>query len=223
MAVILADTEEWHEARRTHVTGTAAAALMGLSPWGDASSTLKDYISGRTNFKRSRKMEWGQLEENNTVDRLMMALGVDEEVSLDYVNFLKTRGPLAATIDASASFPKTLELDRSPLLVSAHTYWRKYLADPLEEQLEMGNLEGLIEAKLTSEKNIKFWGKEPPPYYWAQCQLQMYCWEYPWCILVARVGAYDMRAHLITPCEEFIEDLLPVAESFLEQVKEQSK
>lgn len=212
---IEAYTDEWHEARTKYITGTAAAAIMGLSRYSNWESTLREYKTGRE-FKQTRNMWWGSHSEESNI--LAFGQALCPAAKIETMNRFYISYPFGATIDGTIEFSEDATLIANPLQAGAHSYWQRNLVNPLTMELRKGNTKGLVEAKQTGIRNLKDWGVEPPIYYWAQCQIQMHVTGLPWCILFARVGVADLRAHLIMPDAEFIEVATDMATKFLEEL-----
>lgn len=218
---------QWHNERLKCVTGSSIAYLMGIPvPWNQTADTaeklwavlLEKYTTKATPWKESRSMWWGRESEECNIQLFCKAAFPPSSYCVEPTNEFWREGYIGSTIDAKLVLGGSTQLSDSSIATSARTYWRDNLIHPLQQQLGGGNTTGLIEAKQTKERNAKSWGKEPPPYYYSQCQAQMYVTGLPWVILFARIGGDDVRAHLITPDELFVEEMVERAEKFWSEV-----
>lgn len=210
-------TREWHEARFRHVTGTALAALAGLHEYQNKDSLAATWHLRREDTnKQSRAMWWGDICEDPNRRALSRILSPAYAVHKRSAFFAKW--PIGASLDGYG-VRTSLELpwaeDNASLVTSAPKRMLNELA-----HLEMSVLEGgsfLVEMK-QSDLPRKKWGPTAPPHYWAQCQAQMYVTGIDVCLLVAKLGAAEMRLYTIESDADFMAEAVAKAKAFLEEM-----
>ena len=205
------DEKGWLKERTRVVTGSWIAALMGMNPWKSRQDAI-DHIRGNGKpFVPSRHSWWGSQMEVANMRCWSLMTGLEASP----VNAFFAAGPVGSTIDGVILEPHS-GLEGVPLGTSAKTYWTKTM-EALREACEGNEEPFLIEMKQTSEKYLKDWGKQPPDSYWAQLQLQLHLTGLRYGFLVARVGASDMRHHLVKRDDLWVEEAVEAAQEILNE------
>ena len=213
---------EWLEARKHLITGSALAGLMGLSPWATRAKLTARYL-GEEEFSPNRKMWWGNVMEEANGKALAKAIGGG--CYFVPAHRFYSEAPFGATTDGYLESVTGFVGSVGPAVCpSGDTRkWGRF-RDGVAEILESGG-RLWTELKNVGQDQLKNWNQEgaPPPYYWAQCQLQMHMLGLDTMALVAKVGAADIRGHLITYDELFMDDATDKAQEFLSELEEMRK
>lgn len=210
--LILGDTPEWHAARNRVVTGTWVAALFGEHPW-KSREDLRNRLEFGSTTKPSRYMWWGRNDEKHIIHSYgqLMALNVVPS------NVFAERGSLGATIDGHiVGFECGQEPVEAEEVTSAPAYWTR-TAKSIREALEASKDPLILEIKTTSEKNRSLWGRDIPRAYWWQVQSQMWCHHLTRTVVVAKLGAHDIRHHLVEYEQGLGETMEAAAAEMLEE------
>lgn len=205
--------KQWKTERRKVVTGTGLGVLLGLNPHEPPEALPARYLNP-TPIGVSRYLWWGlQMEEAN--------LGAYSTITGDrcepYHGF-HVRGPLGSTLDAVTYLSEDSEQLDPKHFSSAQTYLDRFYMQLFELQQTHGEGPYPVELKNTGEHNRKHWGKRVPQHYEAQCQAQMYVTDTPACIIVAKIGHADLRAHVVLRDDLFLENAVEKAAQFLEKL-----
>lgn len=72
-------TEEWLQFRKTHISATDIAPIMGLSPWESVLSLYASKTSDTIEKKESPYIEWGSRLEPVIIDKVVEALGIKND------------------------------------------------------------------------------------------------------------------------------------------------
>ncbi len=214
--VVHADDPAWQEKRTEVVTGTGVAGLMGLNPWRGREALLDSYLRSFP-WSDNHKTFWGRELEPSVLSGYAKLTGL----SIIQANAFFSKGPIGSTIDGlidPESLAGLLPASEGYVGTTAPTYWRKTID---ELAYLIGREEPVIcECKVTSERNKADWGKEFPKYYWAQLQSQMFVTGLDYAVIVAKIGAYDIRHHLVPADTEFQQRMVQEAERFMKEVSD---
>ena len=210
--VCLASDEDWLSHRTKVVTGSEIATILGLSPWRTVEQ-LKASWGQEEKLKDTANMWWGrEMEEpNQQAYSKLLGLPVVSHNGF-YVN-----GPLGATTDAfipAGSLLESLEASKGYIGTSAATYWRRHV-DILSSQDNSKPI--LVEMKNVNDRYRKEWANAPA-YYEAQVQAQLHATALDVGVIVAKLGAADIRAHVILRDDFMIEEMVNKAGEFLEEM-----
>lgn len=211
------DEEAWLAQRWELVTGSAAAVIMGKSPFKTRLELLAEYIYKESSFSGNRK-SWFGLQMETAIGR---ALGASLGALFSPCNELRweTGAVVGSTMDGYLSVSDQLR-ESSDICPSGHKKNWKLFADEATEYVQRQNL--WVEIKNTGGGNLRFWNMpgSPPENYWAQCQTQMLVLDEPKMALIALVGGQDFRGHIIHRDHDFLDKLQETAKEFMEQVQE---
>lgn len=208
-----ADDPNWLNLRKGLVTGSDVAAMLGESKYKSRNRLLQEKAGLKDDTIRENKYMWfgRKMERAN-----MLAFSELSGIRVRPVNVLlgsKSNSRLGATLDGLALFP-----ERGIKV----PYWNRGMYSghfPLKAQ----GL-GLIEMKNIGEKNLEDWSsKEPPKHYWWQVQAQLAVSGLPWSLLVAKIGAADMRAYFIPKDDFSCDHISDEVGSFWSEVNELEK
>jgi len=213
--VVHADDPAWQERRSKVVTGTGVASLMGLSPWRGREALLDSYLRS-VPFSDNHRTFWGRQLEGAVMQGYASLVGL----RIVNANAYFERESIGSTIDGLVdpeSLDGLLSASEGYVGTTAPSYWR---AGVEKIQYLLGREEPVIcEIKVTSERNKSEWGKEVPRHYWAQLQAQMYVTGLDTAIIVAKIGAYDVRHHVVEQDASFQSRMLEEAAEFLKEVE----
>lgn len=213
--VVHANDPAWQGRRSKVVTGTGVASLMGLNPWRGREALLDSYLRS-VPFSDNHKTFWGRQLEGAVLQGYATLTGL----RIVNANAYFERDVIGSTIDGlvdPGSLEDLLPASEGYVGTTAPTYWRTGVN---ELQYLLGREDPLIcEIKVTSERSKSDWGKEFPKHYWAQLQAQMYVTELDRAIIVAKVGAYDIRHHVVEADANFQSRMLEEATKFLTEVE----
>ena len=231
MLVIDATTQRdaWLAARWECVTGSGLAALTGLSPFSDRQTLLSKYITRNDTFKVNQKMAWGLYSEEYVGRALASILSDHSGRKVSFLGENTFRSQEGSCIGATCDGELKLQLgsigpedavwDACP---SGHKKNWGELCDELMELLHK-YLYVPVELKLVGQDSLKYWNspkKGPPSYYWAQCQAQMHVTGVDTMAIVAKVGAHDIRGHIVDRDDLYLEEAEEKATEFMKQVRE---
>jgi hypothetical protein len=136
------------------------------------------------------------------------------------VNFFFRDGPVGATIDGVADEPRETKMaTEGHIGTGAPTYWTSEMMR-LERHVGPEAKPILVEAKNTGERNAKLWARTAPQHYIVQAQAQLYATGLDCCVLVAKLGASDIRMHVVERDDDFIAEMVAEAEKFLKEVEQ---
>ena len=214
--VVHADDPAWQERRSQVVTGTGVASLMGLNPWRGREALLDSYLSP-SSFSDNHKTFWGRELEPSVLSGYSKLTGL----RIVNANAYFERGLVGSTIDGlidPSSLPMLLSASEGYVGTTAPTYWRAGIQQL--QYLSMREEPVICECKVTSERNKSDWGKEVPKHYWAQLQAQMYVTDLDVAVIIAKVGAYDIRHLVVERDEEFQLRMVEEAEKFMKEVED---
>ena len=209
-----ADDPAWQDRRSEVITGSEVASLMGLNPWRGREALLESYLRPSP-WHDNHKTFWGRQLESAVLDGYGKLTGL----RVVNTNAFFIRDGIGATIDGLIdpdSFESLLPASEGYVGTTAPSYWRK-----THEQLcyLLGRDKPVIcECKVTSERNKADWGKEVPAYYVAQLQAQMWATDLDVSVIVAKIGAYDIRHHVVERDEPFQLRMVEEAERFMEEI-----
>lgn len=202
----------WLHERSKRITGSMVAPIMGLSPWKTRSDLLASVQKeDKEEFLPNKNMWWGSFCEKSNIDAYSVITGMD--VLPDNTFFGSTEHPiLGATIDGFCWHSECPPMDPPP--IGAKKHWELFLRD-------IGELEGvgLLEAKQTARiKGDGYnWTDAPPMYYLCQVQHQLLVTGLPWAIIFARIGASDMRMHVVKADKQFHADIIEECTEFAQE------
>lgn len=205
------DEAVWHAWRKKVVTGTGVSALMGMNPYKTEGQLLDEYVMG-AEYRPSRATNWGHLMEVPILGILAKVVaGVsavpypefrsDEVLGASFDGRMWTSGEVALRQPAEllTSSPKAMEK-----AIEDIRGWDPGVFYPVDIK--------------NSDRKKSDWAKLPE-YYWAQMQVQMEALGVDRSLLVAKVGAADLRLFPVKKDEVFITEARAKAEVFLEKVR----
>lgn len=210
--VCLASDDAWLSHRTKVVTGSEVAVLLGLSPWRTVEQ-LKANWGREEQLKDTANMWWGremELPNQQAYSKLLGAPVVPH-------NGFYVRGPIGATTDAfipAGSLLEALEAHRGYIGTSAAAYWRRHV-DILSSQDSSKPI--LVEMKNVGDRYKKEWATAPA-YYEAQVQAQLYATGLDAGVLVAKLGAADIRAHVVLRDDFMLDEMVEKAQAFLKEM-----
>lgn len=209
--------EAWLAQRWELVTGSAAAVLMGLSPFKSREALLAEYITMESSFEPNRKA-WFGLQLETAIGRLTArALGV----AFSPCNELRWEDgcPVGSTMDGYLG-PTRRPLFPPDVCPSGHKKNWAAFREEAQEYIKSRNF--WVEIKNVGHDKLKYWNSPglPPQYYWAQCQTQMLVTGEDAMALVAMVGGQDIRGHIIKKDQTFLDNLVEEATTFMQEVRE---
>lgn len=210
--ICLDSDPEWLTHRKSHITGSAVASIMGLSPFRDREQFLDEVLNG-SDFNGNKATWWGSEMEVPNLHAFAKITGITVE---SHNGFYKSvEHPLmAATLDSFAWIPTDLEEPEDPPVgaLKRSDWWDDFWGD-----IAMNRAQGtgLVEMKNTARVGV--WSDTVPEYYWAQAQVQMFVTGLTWCVVCAKIGAADMRFHFIYPDEFFVAAMLEESQKFAEE------
>lgn len=207
------DTDpQWKAERSKLVTGSAVAAIMGLSPF-QSREQLANIVQGyeEDTFTGNNRTWWGSFSEKHNMAAFSAITGLRTEPH----NGLYTSVSfpwMGATLDGFVWRTGAEEpLQDLPLTGLSTGYWDRFQA-----ALEGLEGPGLIEMKQTSR--VGEWSTKVPEYYYAQAQSEMFVTGLHWTAVVAKIGADDMRPHIVLACPEFFADMVEQTRAFAVEV-----
>lgn len=159
-------------------------------------------------------MWWGSYSEQHNMQAFSDITGLPVQPHNGFYES-KATPLLASTLDGFVWPSEALEegaIDPLPLGALKQGTWYD---DFWAELYLFGEGVGIIEMKQTSR--VGEWTKRVPEYYWAQVQMQLYVTGLRWAIICAKIGAADMRFHVVVPDEFFIEAMVDEAHKFAEE------
>lgn len=199
--------EEWLVARRSYITGSDAACILGQSPY---KSALELYLekTGQTPFretpseKRLESMEWGKILEEPVVQKY------EEKTKRKCID----PGRFTLHINRSKSIA-AVTLDRiiEPLIK----------AEVPEDNLLLGKGMGALECKSSGAWAADQWEDSPPLHHVIQLQHAMMVMNFNWGSLAAIIGGqqFAFRCRDIPASQAFLATLWNYEQEFMENVK----
>lgn len=210
------DESRWHEERRKCVTGSVISALLGANPYMTREQALEEARLPRV-WTDKRSMWWGrEMEVPN-----LLSFGKLTGLGVRATNLFFRDGVIGATIDAVVDDPAVdLDVDRGLIGTSAPSYWRNEARTLMYHVNPMADKPILLEAKNTGERNVKAWACQAPENYCLQAQAQMLVTGLDCCVLVAKIGAADIRMHVVERDDGLMSRMVDAAEEFMKEVGE---
>lgn len=199
---------DWLKHRRSGIGGSDAAAIAGLSRWGNPLSVYLDKISvGEPSEEESRFLEWGNRLEPLIADTFAEKTGLKVRPS----NFMWQHHEhkfLLANIDREVIVPD----DPLPLLVPH--------IDPaiLAHLVKLGKVG--LECKSASAYKSKEWKDNcTPEEYLVQCAHYMMVMDMPYWFLAVLIGGNDFQWRLLHRDLELEQDLFKIEAEFWQMVQ----
>lgn len=206
------DDKCWLDEREKRITGSMVAPIMGLSPWKTREALLASVQkTDKEEFLPNKNMWWGSFCEKNNISAFETITGLSCQPDNSFFGSIE-HPLLGATIDGFCWQGEFSPMETPP--IGARKHWELFLSD-------IDGLEGtgLVEAKQTSRiKGEGYsWTDAPPMYYLCQVQHQLLVTGLPWCIIFARIGASDMRMHLVKADKQFHADIIEECTEFAQE------
>jgi putative phage-type endonuclease len=201
--LIVCETEaDWLEARKSRLTASAAAAIVGKHPFKTRDDVLRTKISG-SDFVPNANTWFGNAREESNIRIFGRLCGAEVETRVNRHLFVSKAHPfLAATLDGYVVRPTDIE-------------------EGIPSEALLGYIperHAVVEAKNVRSKSRSYWNKDrmsPKLFmYWAQVQHQMLVTGAPSGVLFAAVDASEMYAHRVDRDEVFMARLIEEAEKF---------
>lgn len=217
-----AHTPEWRVQRSNYVTGSALATLMGMNKYKNIDVLRKEYLLERSssNLEWKRAVWYGVHLEEANLGILNFMLNPQAHVWANHGFYVQ--GSIGATLDGVGTCLKAdgkmLGLERSSTFSSAYKRLETELY-ALEFRHAVGH-QFVVELK-NSDLPKSDWGKQPPAHYWCQVQAQLWATGLDWGLLVAKVGAADMRIYVIEKDEIWLEEANERAEEFMADIRKE--
>lgn len=210
--VCLDSDPEWKPTRAKLVTGSAVATVMGLNPF-QSREQLANIIQGYEidDFQGNNKTWWGSFSEKHNMAAFSTITGLRTEPHNGL--YVSSACPwLGATLDGFVwRTGDERPLETLPLTGLSTGWWRRF-----QDALEGVEGVGLVEMKQTSR--VGDWSYKVPEYYWVQAQSEMFVTGLPWAVVVAKIGADDMRMHLVLADEDFVSNMVEQTRAFAVEV-----
>ncbi len=183
-----ADKARWLALRRNYITGTDAAVLMGVSPWGSIDKLIDDKIHGAPPFDNV-SMCWGRFLEDSNRRAFSLITGLATESFHDFVALDEHR--LGATMDA-----KIVGVDGPVTTDPWYVDWRQ---GSREQVVELLGVHGWLPMELKQSKSSsrRYWKHGVPEYYWWQVQVQAFVNHKPAVVLVSKLDMHEMNAYVV--------------------------
>lgn len=212
--------EHWLGMRKTMLTASDVAAVLGFSKYGNAKRVAKEKLYG-SSFKGNLATFFGQEMEKPNMRAFQKLTGVRCR-PMNVLLQSAITPELGCTLDGLGLMPNDLDqlLDSGLLPQSqenalvnmwelvSHGYPRGY-----------GRL-GIVEMKNKRAKFLSDWsGALPPEDMWIQAQIQLYVTGLEFGFLVAKIDSCDMRAHFIERDDFFCEDAAQKAAHFIQNME----
>lgn len=202
---IITDSEAaWLEARKGYITASDVAALVGANPY----KRREDVIAEKSGLGEEREttaaMYWGIKSEAVILSGFSEITGV----RLRHRNWLLVRDDarVAATLDGLCFVGRGPRNPRG----RAKSSFCVWPGDTLRDGMGLG----VIDAKCVASRNRSLWNKPTPPeIYWWQIQAQLYVTGLDYGVLVAKVDAAEVYAHVIERDAGAAEEILNAAKS----------
>ena len=207
VAVPFKTEEEWLIARRSYITGSDAAGILGHSPY---KSALELYLekTGQTPFretpseKRLESMEWGKILEEPVVKKY------EEKTKRKCID----PGRFTLHYNSSKSIA-AVTLDR--------------IVEPLvnalapEDEPYIGKGMGALECKSSGAWAADQWEDNPPLHHVIQLQHALMVMNFQWGSLAAIIGGqqFSFRCRDIPASPAFLATLWEYEQEFMENVK----
>ena len=203
---------DWLKHRFQHITASESSVILDRCPWKTRQDLFAEKAAMSAPFRDSNSMWWGRESERFNMQMFTKITGIRTRPCNA---FLKSNiAPvLACTIDGFAKAPRKR---RDVQDVAVKKGWLPDFMDEIHQRRGLG----LIEMKNTEAWFRKHWLPQPPDHYFIQVQHQLFVTGLDWAILVAKVGACDMIAHVIDADKAFHKMLKQDAKSFWKEVKD---
>lgn len=204
-----ASDKDWLLHRKGLLTGSDAATIVGENRYKSYDKLVQEKAGLRDDTIPQNKYMWfgSEMERAN-----MAAFSKLSGIRCRPMNVLLGSVQIpqyGATIDGMCVFPeKGIKIP----------YWNRQMYSGHFPTRRAGL--GLVEMKNVGEKNLELWsGMEPPKAYWWQVQAQLDVTGLPWAVLVAKIGAADMRAYFIEKDDFSCEHLRSEIQTFWQDVE----
>ncbi len=185
--VCKAGDAHWLEERKKLITGSDVAAILGESAYKSRKRVIEEKAGIKSDsIPDNRYMWFGREMEVANMKAFSKLSGVKVKPTNTLMASTKIPG-YGATIDGLTIFPPTgiAQPKWMGRMLSGH--WPRNISGL-----------GILEAKNCGEKHIEAWsGNTCPKHYWWQVQAQLDVTGLPWAILMAKIGAADMKAFFI--------------------------
>lgn len=201
-------TPTWLGRRKLVLTGSEIAQAKGEARYGTREDLIHAKLAkNQAPILDNTRMWWGREMERPNLRAFRKAFGIPARASNAYYEC----GNLGATTDGFAAVPRCAYRGDYPDR-------KKVLA--LREDIASRSGLGVLELKNTEWRTVRGWGESYPPQYEYQVQAQMLCTGLTWGLLVAKVGASEMRWWLIDEDEDLQREIIALADSFVEDMNE---
>lgn len=208
---------KWLEHRAQMICGSEMSIVLGNQPdW--MKTTYEDLLAEKRSgvprtFTPTRRMYWGTLCERSNMQLFAKSVGI--QVRPTNALLQSTRNArVGSTLDGICRIPRTR---REPDIGFAELCGNQsHVAGFFDDIAEYAGRVGVIELKQTDW--LGDWKSGPPLYYLVQVQTQLYVTGLDFGLLVARVGASDMRAFVIEPDPFLFDEMDEAVTQFWKEV-----
>lgn len=207
----------WLEERHKRITGTEVGVILGNSKFKTRDELLAEKVNpfGPDEFRPTRNMLHGTFFETPNARLFSTITGARVRHAPVFLES-RTNPEIGTSLDFLVRAPQCD--DRSKADYVSGSWFPAFLA-------AFRRLRGLgiLEMKNTEAWNKKEWESACPTYYHDQVQTQLFVLGLKWAVIAAKIGAADMRMHIIEADPFYHSHIVSEVRKFRQEIEDVRK